>query len=284
MRAEWLYNADLADALPAHLARARGNDTARRLSRAVLLLRRKRDGRFLAVLQRDRHGEYQLHPLDARCAENASGIGQLLACLGLGCRRPLHARRPSRLRQLPRQHTALPPTPPPLLRLLSQLDRLGIDALDYATRTALPLMPEPPRLRHAGKDRYARPLWLLAGCAEAWRRMRGAALEEGIRLEAISGFRGFDYQRGIVERKLARGQTIGQILAVNAAPGFSEHHTGCALDIGTPGEPPAEESFERTPAFAWLCRRAADFGFRLSYPRDNPHGIVYEPWHWFWTG
>ena len=73
---------------------------------------------------------------------------------------------------------------------------------------------------------------------------------------------------------------MAEILQVNAAPGYSEHHGGEALDIGTPGEPPAEESFETTPAFAWLSQHAARHGFSLSYPRDNPHGIVYEPWHW----
>jgi len=75
---------------------------------------------------------------------------------------------------------------------------------------------------------------------------------------------------------------VEEILTVNAAPGYSEHHSGYALDIGTPGEPPAEESFESTAAFAWLGEHAGRFGFQLSYPRDNPHGIVYEPWHWCW--
>ena len=70
------------------------------------------------------------------------------------------------------------------------------------------------------------------------------------------------------------------ILQVNAAPGFSEHHSGLALDIGTPGEPPAEETFEHTAAFAWLQSDAGQHGFAMSYPRDNPNGIVYEPWHW----
>ena len=46
------------------------------------------------------------------------------------------------------------------------------------------------------------------------------------------------------------------------------------------GEPAAEESFESTPAFVWLQSRAGDFGFEMSYPRGNPHGIDYEPWHW----
>ena len=33
---------------------------------------------------------------------------------------------------------------------------------------------------------------------------------------------------------------------------------------------------------AWLVANAVRFGFALSYPRDNPHGIAYEPWHWCW--
>jgi D-alanyl-D-alanine carboxypeptidase len=112
--------------------------------------------------------------------------------------------------------------------------------------------------------------------------MRAAARADGVALEAISGYRGLAYQAGIVARKRARGLSIAQILAVNAAPGYSEHHDGRALDIGTPGAPAAEESFEDTPAFAWLQAHAGRFGFRMSYPRDNPHGVVYEPWHWRW--
>jgi D-alanyl-D-alanine carboxypeptidase len=77
---------------------------------------------------------------------------------------------------------------------------------------------------------------------------------------------------------------LQEILKVNAAPGFSEHHSGRAIDIGTPGQPPAEESFEHTAAYAWLDAHAEQFGFRLSYPRGNSHGISYEPWHWYWIG
>ena len=25
---------------------------------------------------------------------------------------------------------------------------------------------------------------------------------------------------------------------------------------------------------------AGAFGFSMTYPRDNPWGIIYEPWHW----
>lgn len=117
--------------------------------------------------------------------------------------------------------------------------------------------------------------------ALAWRHMQRAAQTENIILDAISGYRGHAYQHGIFKRKLARGQTVQEILKVNAAPGYSEHHSGRAIDIGTPNEPPAEESFENTAAFSWLMKHAADFGFRLSYPRNNPHDIDYEPWHWY---
>ena len=88
----------------------------------------------------------------------------------------------------------------------------------------------------------------------------------------------------LFERKRARGLSVEEILTVNAAPGYSEHHGGRALDIGTPDEPPAEESFERTRAFDWLRAEAGGHGFAMSYPRDNAHGIVYEPWHWCWHG
>jgi D-alanyl-D-alanine carboxypeptidase len=142
------------------------------------------------------------------------------------------------------------------------------------------LVAEPSTLAFAGFDRYQRPLWLRAEPALAWRAMHDAARGDGVVLEAISGYRSHDYQLGIFRRKLARGQTVPEILRVNAAPGFSEHHGGRVLDISTPGAPAAEESFEDTPAFAWLRERAGDFGFELSYPRGNPHGIDYEPWHW----
>jgi D-alanyl-D-alanine carboxypeptidase len=97
---------------------------------------------------------------------------------------------------------------------------------------------------------------------------------------AVSGFRSFDHQRKIIERKLAAGLTVEQIICVSALPGFSEHHTGRAIDIGTPDCPPVTEAFEQTPAFEWLIRRSHEFGYSMTYPRGNPFGVIYEPWHW----
>nr|WP_329957043.1 M15 family metallopeptidase [Xylella taiwanensis] len=169
-----------------------------------------------------------------------------------------------------------------LSELKTRLLKLGINADRYARTTGLSIESEPAALTYAGRDRYKRPLCLTINAARAWHTMCQAAVRDGILLDAISGYRSYAYQLDIFEHKLAQGQTLAQILTVNAAPGFSEHHSGEALDIGMPGEPPVDESFERTTAFAWLQRHARTFGFHLSFPRNNPHGIVYEPWHWRW--
>ena len=131
-----------------------------------------------------------------------------------------------------------------------------------------------------GLDRFGREQRLERRTAARWQSMLAATEVDAIKLEAISGFRSFDYQRQLIERKLAAGLTVEQIVRVNALPGFSEHHTGRAIDIGTPGSPPVTAEFEQTPAFGWLTQRGQDFGFRMTYPRDNPFGIIYEPWHW----
>ncbi|MBK7960075.1 MAG: D-alanyl-D-alanine carboxypeptidase family protein [Bdellovibrionales bacterium] len=36
-------------------------------------------------------------------------------------------------------------------------------------------------------------------------------------------------------------------------------------------------------AVLWLTENASRFEFQLSYPRNNDHGIIYEPWHWYCT-
>jgi D-alanyl-D-alanine carboxypeptidase len=149
-----------------------------------------------------------------------------------------------------------------------------------ATARGLPAYDEAVLLQAAARDRFGRCHWLQPVACKAWARMRSAAQSDGIELELISGFRSFDHQCRIVERKLRQGQGWTQILRVSAAPGYSEHHTGCAVDLATPGQAPLTEDFERSPAFEWLARHADTHGFSLSYPRGNRWGFAYEPWHW----
>jgi D-alanyl-D-alanine carboxypeptidase len=132
----------------------------------------------------------------------------------------------------------------------------------------------------AGLDPSGREVSLVPAAANAWRAMRAASEGEGVRLVLLSGFRSVERQSEIVGRKLEAGMPLEKVLRVNAYPGHSEHHTGRAVDLGAPGAAPLSEEFEHTPEFAWLKARAGSFGFSMTYPRSNVHGIVYEPWHW----
>lgn len=120
--------------------------------------------------------------------------------------------------------------------------------------------------------------------AARWQQMVEAAGTDGVRLLIVSGFRDYAYQASLIRRKLEAGLAIDDILAVNAPPGFSQHHTGCAVDIATPGSRPLTEEFENSNAFQWLGERAGEFGFSMTYPRDNRWGFIYEPWHWALNG
>jgi D-alanyl-D-alanine carboxypeptidase len=153
---------------------------------------------------------------------------------------------------------------------------------DHGRARKLPRVREPKLLAFIGHDTQDRPQWLALRAARAWSRMREAAAREGVELHVVSAFRSIEYQLGILKRKLERGQAIAEILRVSAAPGYSEHHSGRAIDITTPGFKALEEGFERSAAFAWLSTNAQRYNFHLSYPRGNAHGIVYEPWHWCW--
>ena len=164
--------------------------------------------------------------------------------------------------------------------LIAQIHQdLGIP-LDYAAKRHLTLQYEPEQLVAIENDVYNRPQQLDGRAAEQWSKMKKAAAKNDIELLVVSAFRSAEYQKKIFENKLAKNQTIDAILRVNAAPGYSEHHTGNTLDITASGSEPLSEAFEKTSAFDWLVANAQRFGFYVSYSRDNKHQFAYEPWHW----
>ncbi len=123
--------------------------------------------------------------------------------------------------------------------------------------------------------------------ATAFRAMRSAAAVDGISLSLLSGYRSHDLQKEIFfEIKSERNQTAKERARVSAPPGYSEHSTGYAIDLGDATRPGThfQEEFESTAAFRWLEKNAAKYHFVLSFPVDNPHGVSYEPWHWRFEG
>ena len=83
-----------------------------------------------------------------------------------------------------------------------------------------------------------------------------------------------------------RNQNSRARARVSAPPGFSEHSTGYAVDLGDGNVPAANlaPSFDQTAAYRWLAANAARFHFQLSFPRGNAQGVSYEPWHWRYEG
>ena len=157
--------------------------------------------------------------------------------------------------------------------------RLGIPA-DYAARTGLVQQRSPDDLVDIGVDVFDRPQRLRTEAANAWMGLVEAASLDGVTVQLVSAYRSLEYQVDLIQRKVEAGESIGEILTHIAAPGYSEHQGGCAVDVTSPGIDSLTEFFEETQAFRWLVASAADYRFVLSYPRSNPYGVVYEPWHW----
>ncbi len=164
-------------------------------------------------------------------------------------------------------------------RVAQTLAALGIPA-SYGADRHMPFYAEARDLVSVGLDILGRERQLTPHAAARWAGLRAAAQQDSLELLLVSAFRSLEYQRQVLERKIRAGEPLERILSVNAAPGYSEHHTGRAVDLTTPGCPPLTEEFEATDAFAWLVQHAHRFDFVMTYPRDNRFGVAYEPWHW----
>lgn len=123
--------------------------------------------------------------------------------------------------------------------------------------------------------------------ARSYRAMEQAAVADGIPLALLSAFRSVSEQEQLFFAvKAQRNQPAIDRAKVSAPPGFSEHSTGFAIDIGDPSQPHTHLSptFTQTRAYRWLRNNAARFQFTLSFPPGNPQGVNFEPWHWRYEG
>ena len=122
---------------------------------------------------------------------------------------------------------------------------------------------------------------------ENFKEMQYMAAQKGVSLQLLSGYRSIDLQRDIFyENKSIRNQTAVERSWDSAPPGYSEHSTGYAIDVGDGNYPKThfEVEFEQTPAFRWMKRVASKYHFVLSFPPKNKQGVTYEPWHWRYEG
>ncbi len=116
--------------------------------------------------------------------------------------------------------------------------------------------------------------------AKAFEKMRLDAQKSGITLTPISGFRSKSEQDYLFyEVAKQRSQTLEQRAKVSAPPGYSQHHTGLAIDVNS-----LNPSFANTKEFSWLQKNAKEFDFELSFTEGNSQSVSFEPWHWAWHG
>ncbi|MEV9640816.1 D-alanyl-D-alanine carboxypeptidase family protein [Mammaliicoccus sciuri] len=120
-----------------------------------------------------------------------------------------------------------------------------------------------------------------------FKKMATEARKSGIRLTAFSTYRSFDYQTSLYKRYVTRdGKKAAD--RYSARPGYSEHQTGLAFDIGETNQNKhwAATSFGQTPAGKWVAANAHRFGFIMRYPpgKEKVTGFMHESWHFRYVG
>jgi D-alanyl-D-alanine carboxypeptidase len=96
------------------------------------------------------------------------------------------------------------------------------------------------------------------------------------------GFRTYEEQKEMLELKIRQ---YGENQTVAQKPGFSEHHTGYAMDIST-YENNIMGTFTGENEYAFIFDNAYKYGFILRYPqgKEDVTGISYESWHFRYVG
>lgn len=122
--------------------------------------------------------------------------------------------------------------------------------------------------------------------SRALNNMLSSASSIGLDLNAYSSYRSYSYQKTLFNNYVKKdGRKVAETYSMR--PGFSEHQTGLAFDIGGRNSSLwTSESFGRTLEGIWLKENAHKFGFILRYPEKSESitGIKYEPWHFRYVG
>ncbi|PID19701.1 MULTISPECIES: M15 family metallopeptidase [unclassified Sporosarcina] len=164
-------------------------------------------------------------------------------------------------------------------------------AIDYIKGQQLPKEPKYVDGVLLANKQYPLPRDYAPGeseeAREAYNEMEAAAVTSGINLHAFSTYRSYEYQVTLYNRYVERdGQEAAD--RYSARPGYSEHQTGLAFDIGEVNHERhwASNSFGDTEAAKWLAANAHKYGFILRYPegKEEVTGYMHESWHYRYVG
>ena len=124
---------------------------------------------------------------------------------------------------------------------------------------------------------------------DAYLQLKEALAGEGVYIDLDSARRSVAVQQDIMDRFIEKYGAEYAAKTV-AKPGFSEHHTGLALDLylNIDGEDVYynEDMVQYPEIWEKIHAKLADCGFILRYPEGKEHitGYGYEPWHIRYVG
>jgi len=176
-----------------------------------------------------------------------------------------------------------------MLRIIVILLSLNITGLSEETYLGHKRYSEAQENNLVAAGRYRaspRIVMLLPEAASAFNDMQEDARIEEVFLVPISGYRSVKYQSRLFKRAVKKYGSTEKAARWVAPPGFSEHHTGLAIDIGDEEKPECdvELCFEKTDACKWLNENAGKYGFELLFKKTDASKVSYEPWHWRYLG
>lgn len=120
-----------------------------------------------------------------------------------------------------------------------------------------------------------------------WLKFKKQALIDGFDIEVESAYRSIEYQEKVY-KEIAEDKGEEYARTHVAIPGYSEHHTGLALDvcIKIGDEYKIDYDLIETGVVKYMEENAHKFGFIIRYPKDkeNITGYNYEPWHLRYVG
>lgn len=136
---------------------------------------------------------------------------------------------------------------------------------------------------------YDDPVLVERKAYEAFKELKDDLAKDDITIEIDSCYRSVANQQEVVE-EFIKEHGVEYAKKTVAAPGYSEHHTGLAIDLFLVinGEQVTENEEKEQHPEVWekVHAKLADHGFILRYPdgKEDITGYPYEPWHIRYVG
>lgn len=143
---------------------------------------------------------------------------------------------------------------------------------------------QPENLVPVDDEKYGYWNMIRADVYEEFKKMSADAQKDNVTLFIASPYRSYNDQK-ILYNSYVASDGVKKADTYSARPGYSEHHTGLAMDL-IPEFGLELDTFENSDGFKWMQENGYKYGFILRYPKDKEYitGYMYEPWHYRYVG